>query len=99
MLANKNAVREQSEKEKVDKSSLVFTLPHTAGSLSKVLAVLSFYDMNLSMIQSLPIIGEEWKYQFYINLLFDDYQRYLQAIEAIKPLCKEFKILGEYKNM
>lgn len=99
VLANKDAVREPSEKEKVDKSSLVFTLPHTAGSLSKVLAVLSFYDMNLSMIQSLPIIGEEWKYQFYINLLFDDYQRYQQAIEAIKPLCKEFKILGEYKNM
>ena len=99
VLANKDAVREPSEKEKVDKSSLVFTLPHTAGSLSKVLAVLSFYDMNLSMIQSLPIIGQEWKYQFYINLLFDDYQRYLQAIEAIKPLCKEFKILGEYKNM
>lgn len=80
----------------VNKSSLVFTLPHASGSLSKVLSVLSFYDMNLSMIQSLPIVGKEWEYQFYINLLFTDYQRYIQAIDAIMPLCKEFKILGEY---
>lgn len=80
----------------VNKSSMVFTLPHSSGSLSKVLAVLSFYDMNLSMIQSLPIVGKEWEYQFYINLLFEDYQRYIQAIDAIMPLCREFKILGEY---
>ena len=97
VLANKDA--EIKPSGIVDKSSLVFTLPHTPGSLSRVLSVLSFYDMNLSMIQSLPIIGQEWNYQFYINLLFDDYRRYQQAIEAIKPLCNEFKILGEYKNM
>ena len=42
-----------------NKSSLVFAVPHTSGSLSKVLAVLSFYDMNLTKIQSLPIIGRE----------------------------------------
>lgn len=80
----------------INKSSMVFTLPHSSGSLSKVLTILSFYDMNLSMIQSLPIVGKEWEYQFYINLLFDDYQRYKLAIDAILPLCKEFKILGEY---
>ncbi len=80
----------------VNKSSLVFTLPHMSGSLSKVLSVLSFYDMNLSMIQSLPIVGKEWEYQFYINLLFDDYVRYKQAVEAIRPLTLEFGILGEY---
>lgn len=80
----------------INKSSMVFTLPHSSGSLSKVLTILSFYDMNLSMIQSLPIVGKEWEYQFYINLLFDDYQRYKLAIDAILPLCREFKILGEY---
>jgi prephenate dehydratase len=62
------------------------------------LTILSFYGMNLSMIQSLPIVGREWEYQFYINLLFDDYQRYKQAIDAIVPLTKEFKILGEYEE-
>ena len=79
-----------------NKASLVFALPHTAGSLSKVLAVLSFYDMNLSKIQSLPIIGREWEYLFYINLTFTDYARYRQALDAIRPLTKDFKILGEY---
>ena len=67
-----------------------------SGSLSKVLSVLSFYDMNLSMIQSMPIVGEEWRYQFYINLLFSDYRRYRQAIDAILPLVKDLQILGEY---
>ena len=81
-----------------DKSSLVFALPHTAGSLSKVLSVLSFYDMNLTKIQSLPIIGREWEYMFYINLTFVDYTRYRQALDAIRPLTKDFKILGEYEE-
>lgn len=35
----------------VDKASVMFTLPHTQGALSKVLTILSFYDMNLSKIQ------------------------------------------------
>ncbi len=81
-----------------NKASLVFTLPHTAGSLSKVLTVLSFYDMNLTKIQSLPIIGREWEYMFYINLTFEDYTRYRQALDAIRPLTKDFKILGEYEE-
>lgn len=101
ILANKDVaadvLRDLSvEQENINKSSMVFTLPHTSGSLSKVLAVLSFYDMNLSMIQSMPIVGEEWRYQFYVNLLFTDYKRYRQAIDAILPLTKDFEILGEY---
>lgn len=79
-----------------DKASVVFTLPHTRGALSKVLAILSFYDLNLSKIQSLPIIGREWEYRFYVDLTFDDYARYRQAIEAIKPLLTDFRVLGEY---
>ncbi|MFA6677432.1 MAG: prephenate dehydratase [Bacteroidales bacterium] len=81
-----------------NKASLVFSLSHKSGSLSRVLSVLSFYDMNLTMIQSIPIIGQEWEYQFYINLIFDDYNRYRGAVDAIKPLTKEFKILGEYQE-
>lgn len=82
--------------EDLNKSSIVFTLPHTSGSLSKVLTILSFYDMNLSMIQSMPIIGQEWRYQFYVNIQFTDYKRYRQAIDAILPLTDDLKILGEY---
>ena len=101
ILANKDVAKDVlneicSSSSDINKSSLVFTLPHTSGSLSKVLTILSFYDMNLSMIQSLPIVGEEWRYRFYINLGFVDYTRYRQAIDAIIPLTNEFGILGEY---
>lgn len=80
----------------INKSSLVFTLPHEEGSLAKILSILSFYHINLTKIQSLPIIGREWEYQFYINLTFDDFYRYKQSLDAIRPLIKDFKILGEY---
>lgn len=82
----------------IDKSSVVFTLPHTQGALSKVLTILSFYDINLSKIQSLPIIGREWEYRFYVDLTFDNYFRYRQAIDAASPLTSDFKILGEYTS-
>ncbi|MDR3141155.1 MAG: prephenate dehydratase [Tannerellaceae bacterium] len=79
-----------------NKASLVFALPHSVGSLSQVLSILSFYDMNLSKIQSLPIVGREWQYLFYTDLTFNDYMRYKQALDAVIPLTKDFTVLGEY---
>ncbi len=81
-----------------DKASVAFTLPHTNGALSKVLTIFSFYDINLSKIQSMPIIGREWEYRFYIDLTFNSYVRYRQAIDAVRPLINDFKTLGEYKE-
>lgn len=80
----------------VNKASLVFSLPHSEGSLSKVLTILSFYDINLTKIQSLPIIGKEWEYLFYVDVTFDDLVRYRQAVDAITPLTRNIKIIGEY---
>ncbi len=80
------------------KASIVFTLPHTQGALSKVLTILTFYDMNLSKIQSMPIIGREWEYRFYVDLTFSSFVRYRQALDAIRPLLNDFKVLGEYKE-
>ena len=85
-------------KEQSDKSSIVFAVPHESGSLSQVLSILSFYHINLTKIQSLPIIGHEWEYLFYVDLAYDDYNRYTQSIEAIRPLIKNIKILGEYES-
>lgn len=82
--------------ELLDKSSIAFTLPHTQGALSKVLTIFSFYDLNLSKIQSLPVVGREWEYRFYVDLTFDSYVRYRQAIDAVRPLLNDLKILGEY---
>ncbi len=82
--------------EKTNKASIVFSLPHSEGSLSKVLTILSFYDINLTKIQSLPVIGHEWEYMFYVDVTFANLTRYRQSIDAIIPLTKELKILGEY---
>lgn len=79
-----------------NKSSIVFTLTHEEGSLSQVLSIFSFYKINLTKIQSLPIIGREWEYMFYVDVSYDDYVRYRQSIEAVRPLLRELKILGEY---
>lgn len=84
--------------KEVNKASLVFSLPHEEGSLSQVLSILSFYHINLTKIQSLPIIGREWEYQFYVDVVFDNVLRYKQSIIAISPLTKELKILGEYEQ-
>ena len=79
-----------------NKSSLVFSLSHEEGSLSQVLSIFSFYKINLTKIQSLPIIGREWEYLFYVDVTYDDYVRYRQSIDAVRPLTRELKILGEY---
>lgn len=81
-----------------DKASVVFTLPHRQGALSRVLAILSFYDINLSKIQSTPIIGREWEYRFYADFTFDSAERYHQAIAAARPLMNDFILLGEYAD-
>ena len=82
--------------EAVNKVSICFTLPHTSGSLAHVLTILSFYGMNLTRIQSLPIPGREWQYFFYVDIKFDSYMKYLQSISAVRPLMEDFDTLGEY---
>lgn len=84
------------DKNRINKASMCFTLPHTPGSLAHVLTILSFYGMNLTRIQSLPIPGQEWQYFFYVDIKFDDHQRYEQALSAVRPLMEDLNILGEY---
>ncbi len=98
ILAPELHARSMVDESTINKASIVFTLAHSAGALSKVLTILSFYDLNLTKIQSMPIIGREWEYQFYVDLTFDDLQRYRQAIDAVKPLTNYMKILGEYAS-
>ena len=86
----------QVDKTQVNKASWCFTLNHKPGSLAHVLTILSFYDMNLTRIQSLPIPGQEWQYFFYVDIKFEDYLRYEQALSAVRPLMEDLNILGEY---
>jgi prephenate dehydratase len=96
VLAN-NVSKEYIPTE-MNKASLCFSLPHEEGSLASILAILSFYKINLTKIQSMPILGEEFEYFFYIDVTYPLYEKYKQAIQAIKPLTHNFKLLGEYKK-
>ncbi|MDA3890726.1 MAG: prephenate dehydratase [Salinivirgaceae bacterium] len=81
----------------ISKASICFSLPNYQGRLSQVLSVLAFYDLDLTKIQSMPIVGKEFQYFFYVDLAFDKYEKYTQGLTAIKPLVVDLKILGEYK--
>ena len=83
--------------QQTDKANIVFSLPHEEGSLSQILSIFTFYRINLTKIQSLPIIGREWEYMFYVDVTYKDYTRFRQSIDAVRPLTKELTILGEYK--
>ena len=98
VLADPWQAEELSVPSKSNKASIVFSLPHSEGSLSQVLSIFSFYKINLTKIQSLPIIGREWEYMFYIDVMYEDYTRYRQSIDAVRPLTKQLKILGEYQE-
>lgn len=84
--------------QEIDKSSICFTLPHKTGRLSQVLSIFAFYEVNLTKIQSLPIPGKEWQYFFYVDLKFEDYARYREAMNAVRPLADELSVMGEYKS-
>jgi len=97
-LANSWIAEELVKDSEINKTSVVFTVPHTEGSLSKVLTTMSFFDINLTKIQSVPILGREWEYMFYVDLTFKNLLKYKQGLDAVRPLTKEFRILGEYKG-
>lgn len=88
--------KEENSYSYKNKSSISFSLPHIIGSLSEVLSTLSSYDINLTKIQSLPKMGNEWEYIFYIDIVYNKYEDYKQAILEIESLCTNLKILGEY---
>ncbi|GHV67878.1 prephenate dehydratase [Bacteroidia bacterium] len=98
LISNPQQSADMLKGVEINKSSIVFTLPHTGGSLSQVLTILSFYDSNLTKIQSLPILGREWEYLFYVDLTFKDFVKYKQGLDAVRPLTTDFKILGEYQE-
>lgn len=87
---------EVKENEAADKVSLSFSVDHQVGSLYKVLAVLAAYNVNLTKIQSAPIIGKPWEYRFYLDFVEEGKVSHLQAIEAITPLVHDLNVLGSY---
>jgi prephenate dehydratase len=84
--------------EMVTKASIYFTVAHKFGSLSKILSILSYYEINLAKIQSMPIPGKDWEYMFYVDVEISDYEMYRKSLDAIRPFTPALGILGEYKK-
>lgn len=84
--------------KEVDKASLKFELDEKHGSLSSVLNILTDCNINLTKIQSLPIIETPWRYAFFIDVTFDEYAEYQKSLDILKILTHKLKVLGEYKN-
>lgn len=90
--------KEKPNQKDINKSSISITLQNKKGSLSQILSIIAFYDIDLSKIESVPIIGEPWYYRFYIDLLFENLIRYQNMLSAIKPLIDKLEVLGEYAS-
>lgn len=85
-------------KDEINRASLKFELNHKRGSLATVLNVMSDCRLNLTKIQSLPKIEEPWKYSFFVDVTFENYEDYEKAKSLIQIMAEYFKVLGEYKN-
>jgi prephenate dehydratase len=85
-------------KEDVNKASIKFELDDTAGSLATVLNVMTNCKLNLTKIQSMPIIDKPFQYSFFVDVVFEKYKHYEKAVKILEILTNHFKVLGEYKN-
>ncbi|HKJ07041.1 MAG TPA: prephenate dehydratase [Flavobacteriaceae bacterium] len=89
---------QKEEIKGVNKASLKFVASHKKGSLAEILTVLGNHNLNLSKIQSLPVIDEPWKYAFFIDVVFKEYNQYKKALNNIKTKILSLSVLGEYKK-
>jgi prephenate dehydratase len=85
-------------REEINKASVRFITDHKRGSLAAVLNVMSDCNLNLTKIQSLPIIETPWKYAFFVDVTFDSFDFFEKAKALLTIMSEDFKVLGEYKN-
>lgn len=80
-----------------NKTSLVIRTNHAAGALYNALGCFAERSINLSKIQSRPIIGKAWHYMFYIDIAIgEDDPLYLQAVEQLRAQGCHVTLLGSY---
>ncbi|WP_445738494.1 prephenate dehydratase [Mariniflexile sp.] len=82
----------------INKASVRFEADHKRGSLAAILNVMSDCKLNLTKIQSLPIVETPWKYAFFVDVTFETYEEFKKAKSIIDIMAQGFKVLGEYKN-
>ncbi len=85
-------------KEEINKASLKFELDDSPGSLATVLNVMTNCKLNLTKIQSMPIIETPFQYSFFVDVVFEKYKHYEKAMKILAIMTNHFKVLGEYRN-
>ncbi len=95
IVKTKNSVLPEEE---INKASVRFITDHKRGSLAAILNVMSDCNLNLTKIQSLPVIQTPWKYSFFVDVTFEKYKHFSKAKALLEIMSEEFKVLGEYKN-
>lgn len=88
--------KEEVKNIKANKASIRFTVTHEVGSLGQILTEFGNNGVNLSKIQSMPVIDEPWRYAFFADLIFKNYEDYQISLNNIASKVKTLKILGEY---
>jgi arogenate/prephenate dehydratase len=79
------------------KTSIVFGLKNEPGVLFKALSVFALRNIDLSKIESRPIRGRPWEYQFYLDLQIDERSREcINAFRHLREMAPYFKVLGSY---
>lgn len=85
-------------KAPTNKASICFEVGHFHGALAKVLNTFAEYEINLTKIQSLPIIGKPNEYSFHVDLEWVSPESYEKAIHKVLKNVSSLAILGEYSR-
>ncbi|MDB5288024.1 MAG: pheA [Mucilaginibacter sp.] len=86
------------KKTTTNKASLCFQVSNEVGSLAKVLNIFAHEELNMSKIQSMPVLGKRNEYNFYVDVEWTDNKQYDTAIRQILKYTHNFNILGEYER-
>lgn len=82
--------------EESNKASLCFEVGHFYGSLARVLNVFAENRINLTKIQSVPVIGKPNEYTFHVDIEWEDPDNYDRAVHQVLKSVSSLAILGEY---
>jgi prephenate dehydratase len=82
-----------------DKMSLAVRLAHRPGALLAALAPFAKHGANLSKIESRPIHGRPWEYQFFLDVEADSPGRLEQTLADVRPAVHEVRVLGLYRGV
>jgi len=89
--------REASEESRsFNKASICFQVGNAVGTLAKVLNIFAEERINLSKIQSMPVLGRRNEYNFYVDIEWDDLEKYDTALRKVLKHTVNFNIMGEY---